>query len=65
MSVSCGCDAVFAGMAACYCLQCHRSFGQRPAYDAHRLIARPCLHPTRPGMQLLDDRWGWAARGAA
>ena len=39
---------------------------RRPAFDAHRLIARPCLHPTVLGMELLGDRgWGWAARYAA
>ena len=67
MSVaSCGCDATFAGMAACHCLRCHLSFADRPAYDAHRRLARPCLHPAVLGMELLGDRgWGWAARGAA
>jgi len=32
---SCGCDAAFAGLAACHCGKCHRSFADRPAYDAH------------------------------
>ena len=45
MSASCGCDATFAGLAACHCGKCHRSFADRPAYDAHRRLARPCLHP--------------------
>ena len=66
MSVSCGCDATFAGMAGCHCLKCHLSFADRPAYDAHRRLARPFLHPTLLGMELLDDRgWGWAARDTA
>ena len=76
MSVaSCGCDATFAGMAACHCLRCHLrglehdlrrlSFADRPAYNAHRRLARPCLHPAVVGMELLGDRgWGWAARAA-
>ena len=38
-------------------------FACRPAYDAHRGLARPCIHPTLLGMELLGDRgWGWAAR---
>ena len=62
MSVaSCGCDATFAGRAACHCLRCHLSFADRPAYDAHRRLARPCLHPTLLGMELLGDR-GWAGQ---
>ena len=67
MSVaSCGCDAAFAGMAACHCLGSHASFADRPAYDAHRRLARPCLHPAVLGMEPLDDRgWGWAARDTA
>ena len=67
MSVaSCGCDATFAGQAACHCLKCHRSFADRPAYDAHRRLGRPCLHPVLLDMELLGDRgWGWAARDTA
>ena len=46
--------------------QCHLSFADRPAYDAHRRLIRPCLHPAVLGMEPLDDRgWGWAARDAA
>ena len=30
----CGCDATFAGMAACHCCSCHLAFADRPAYDA-------------------------------
>jgi hypothetical protein len=53
-------------MAPCHCLRCHLSFADRPAYDAHRVMMRPCLHPRVLGMELLDDRgWGWAARYAA
>ena len=68
MSVaSCGCDATFAGQAACHCGKLPPvSFADRPAYDAHRRLARPCLHPAVLGMELLDDRgWGWAARDTA
>ena len=67
MSVaSCGCDSYFSGQAAAHCLRCHRSFADRPAYDAHRRLARPCLHPAVLGMEPLDDRGcGWAARDAA
>jgi hypothetical protein len=64
--VSCGCDAIFAGMAVCHCQKCHYSFADRPAYDAHRGLARPCLHPALLGMEPLGDRgWGWAAREVA
>ena len=56
MSVaSCGCDATFAELAACHCGKCHRSFADPPAYDARRRLARPCLHPTLLGMELLGD----------
>ena len=48
------CDATFAGMAACHCSRCHLSFADRPAYDAHRVIMRPCLHPAVLGMEPLD-----------
>ena len=67
MSVAgCGCDATFAGLAACHCGKCHRSFADRPAYDAHRRLARPCLPPVVLGMELLGDRgWGWASREVA
>jgi hypothetical protein len=59
-------DATFAGLAACHCGKCHRSFADRSAYDAHRRPARPCLHPVVLGMELLGDRgWGWAARDTA
>ena len=58
MSVaSCGCDATFAGMAACHCLKCHASFADRPAYDAHRRLARPCLHPSRAGHGAARRPW--------
>ncbi|MET0995645.1 MAG: hypothetical protein ABWY20_16880 [Mycobacterium sp.] len=63
-AASCGCDATFAQArrAACHCGRCHLSFAYRPAYDARRRLARPCLHPAVLGMELLDDRgWGWAA----
>jgi len=52
-------------MAACHCVRCHASFADRPAYDAYRRLARPSLHPTLLGMELLGDRAGWAARYAA
>ena len=67
MSVaSCGCDSYFNGQAACHCLRCHRSFADRPAYDAHARLGRDCLHPAVLGMEPLDNRgWGWAARDAA
>lgn len=46
--------------------RCHLSFADRPAYDAHRVLARPCLHPALLGQELIDDKgWGWAAREAA
>ena len=58
--MNCGCDATFAGMAACHCLKCHLSFADRPAYDAHRRLAKPCVHPEKLklklGMELLRDR---------
>ena len=58
-----GCDAAFAGLAPCHGGKCHRSFADRPAYDAHRVLARPCLHPVVLGVELLGERvWGWAAR---
>jgi hypothetical protein len=39
---------------------------RRPAYDAYRRLARPCVHPAKLGMEPLDDRgWGWAAREIA
>ena len=64
--VSCGCDATFAGMAVCHCGKCHLSFADRPAFDAHRVPMRPCLHPAVLGIEPLDNRrWGWAARDAA
>jgi hypothetical protein len=64
--ISCGCDAAFAGMAACHCGKRHLSFADRPAFDAHRRLAKPCLHPAVLGMELLGDRGrGWAARDAA
>ena len=56
MSVSCGCDATFAGMAVCHCQKCHYSFADRPAYDAHRRLARPCIHPTALGMELIGNK---------
>ena len=41
------------------------SVGQ-PAYDAHRRLMRPCLHPVVLGMEPLDNRGcGWPARDAA
>ena len=73
MSVaSCGCDATFAGMAACHCLQVP-PLGLE--HDLRRLRS-PTDRPTRPtdgwpalpapgelGMEPLGDRgWGWAAR---
>ena len=54
--VSCGCDAIFAGMAVCHCQKCHYSFADRPAYDAHRRLARPCIHPTALGMELIGNK---------
>ncbi len=64
--VSCGCDADFAGQAVCHCSKCHLSFADRPAFDAHVVIMRPCIHPALLGMEPLDNRgWGWAARDAA
>ena len=67
MSVaSCGCDSYFSGQAAATACAVTLSFADRPAYDAHRRLMRPCLHPALLGMELLDDRgWGWAARDAA
>ena len=60
MSVaSCGCDSYFSGQAAAHC-SARGSFADRPAYDAYRRLARPCLHPAVLGMEPLDDR-GWAA----
>ena len=57
---------LLAGLAACHCLKCHCSFADRPAYDAHRRLARPCLHPVVLGVELLGERgWGWAARDTA
>jgi hypothetical protein len=51
--------------AAVHCDRCHRSFADRPAYDSHRLIARPCIRPVLLGQRLLDNRgWGWPARSA-
>jgi hypothetical protein len=48
-----------------HCDRCHRSFADRPAYDSHRLIARPCIRPVLLGQRLLDNRgWGWPARSA-
>jgi hypothetical protein len=42
------------------------SFADRPAYDAHRRLAKPCVHPVKLGMELLGDRgWGWKAREVA
>jgi hypothetical protein len=26
----------------------------RPVYDAHRVLARPCLHPVRLDMELIN-----------
>ena len=53
-------------MAVCHCQKCHYSFADRPAYDAHRRVARPCLHPTVLGMELLGNKgWGWKAREVA
>ena len=58
MSVaSCGCDATFAGLAPCHCLKCHASFADRPAYDAHRRLARPCLHPAVLGYGAARRSW--------
>ena len=48
-------------MAACHCRRCHLSFADRPAFDAHRRLARPCLHPAMLGMELLDD-CGWGGQ---
>jgi hypothetical protein len=32
----------------------------RPAYEAHRRLARPCRRPVLMGVELLGDRgWGW------
>ena len=49
-------DAAFAGMAVAHCLKCHLSFACRPAYDAHRRLARPCLHQVVLGMEVLGNR---------
>ncbi len=42
------------------------SFADRPAYDAHRVLVRPCLDPALLGQEPIADRgWGWPAREAA
>ena len=66
MSVaSCGCDATFAGLAACS-VASGSGAGRPTGYDGHRRLMRPCLHPVMLCMELLDDRgWGWAARDVA
>ena len=51
MSLACGCDASFAGMAACHCLKCHyRSPTDRPATPTIGWHGPVCTRPC----------WAWS-----